>query len=53
MYEKICEWLAWKLPRRLVYWSAIRLMAHATAGEYGSTCPSELNVIEALKRWEK
>lgn len=50
--ERHAMWIAWHLPRWLVYWAAIRLMAHATTGQYGSTDPSSLSVMTALKRWE-
>ena len=49
-----CQWLAFKLPKRLVYHCTIRAWAHAT------TCPSGRNEVvhdttvdNALKRWEK
>lgn len=50
--ERIAMAIAWRLPRYLVYWCAIRLMAHATTGEYGSTVVPELPAMEALKRWD-
>jgi hypothetical protein len=50
--EKIWQWLAWRLPRGLVYWCAIRVMAHATTGRYGTTVVPELPAMEALSRWE-
>ena len=45
--------IAWLLPRRLVYWCAIRLGAHATQGPYGSQSVPDLRLTDALKRWEK
>lgn len=50
--ERFWCWLAWLLPRDLVMWCAVRLMAHGTGGPYGNTDPSDLNVLEALKRWK-
>ena len=44
--------IAWKLPRRLAYWCAIRVIAHATTGKYGNTVVPELRAMDALKRWE-
>ncbi len=44
-------WLAWKLPKGLVYWASIRLMAHATQGVYGSTIVPELTAMEAIQLW--
>ena len=52
MKEKILMWLAWKLPRSLVYWAVIRVLAHATTGGYGNTVVPELTVADALRRWE-
>jgi len=45
-------WLAYRLPRRLVYWATIRLWCHATIGRYSDTIVPELEVGEALKRWD-
>lgn len=52
MRETFWCWLAWKLPQRLVYWCAIRLMAHATLPPYGDQVVPDLNALEALQRWE-
>lgn len=49
--ERLWLWLVWKLPRELVYWCAIRLMSHATAGDYSHVVTPEVTVIEALERW--
>jgi hypothetical protein len=50
--ERVSMAIAWKLPKWLVYWCSIRLIAHATTGQYGSTIAPELPAMEALKRWE-
>lgn len=52
MKEKILIWLAWKLPKCLVKWAAIRLFAHATHGQYSNTVVPELTAMDALQRWE-
>lgn len=49
--EKLWIWLAWRLPRDLVKWASIRLIAHATTGEYSSQVVPDLAAMEALKRW--
>lgn len=49
--DKLQMWCAWHLPKWLVKWAAVRLMAHATTGEYSSTVVPELTGMEALKRW--
>lgn len=50
--DKVCQKIAAWMPKRLVYFCAIRLMAYATCGKYGNTNVSELDIITALKRWE-
>ena len=49
---KFRMWVAWKLPKWLVYYAAIRLMAHATSGKFDNTEVSTLTVTDALRRWE-
>jgi hypothetical protein len=50
--EKVCMWIAWKLPRQLVLWCAVRLMAHATTGQYGNQEPGRVSILDALDRWK-
>lgn len=49
--EKLTMKLAWMMPRRLVYWCAIRLFAHATQGRYSDQVVPDLTAADALKRW--
>jgi hypothetical protein len=51
--NKFYKWLAWRLPKGLVYWCLIRVFAFVTTGEYSDTEVSELTAMEALRRWEK
>lgn len=51
MVEKFWLWLAWHLPRRLVYWSAIRLIAHATMGRHSGTIVTDLTAMDAKDAW--
>lgn len=53
MLDKLSRWLSWKLPRRLVYFCAIRLMANATTGKYSNQIVPDLTTVEALQHWEK
>jgi len=48
MWEKIAN----KLPRKLVYACALRLLVFATIGKYGDTEVPALTAMEALQRWE-
>lgn len=50
--EKFWFWLAWRMPKPLVYFCTIRLGAHATQGVYGHTIVPDLTFMDALKRWE-
>ena len=52
MIDNIWTFIAWRLPKRLVYWCAIRVMANATHGEWSSQVVPELEAMDALKRWE-
>ena len=51
--ERFFRWVAWKLPRQLVYWCAIRLLAHVTSGYWSKTVVPELTAVDALQRFEK
>jgi len=49
--EKLQMKIAWALPKWLVMWTSVRMISHATTGEYGSTIVPELSAMDALKRW--
>ena len=51
-WDRLVQWCAWRLPRRLVYWCSIRLIAHATQGQYGNQIVPDLTAMDALDRWE-
>jgi len=50
--ERVQFWIAWHMPRWLVYFCSIRLMSNATVGKYGDTIVPELMAMDALERWE-
>ena len=50
--DKMVMWIAWHMPKWLVYWCSIRLMAHATTGKYGNDIVDSVSIMDALKRWE-
>jgi len=52
MAEKIWIWIAWRLPRQLVMWCAIRVGANATQDEYSNQEVPELLFMDAMKRWK-
>lgn len=51
--ERALMKVVWALPEKVVYWSAIRLMANATTGPYSSQVVPELTAIDALQRWDE
>ena len=50
--EKIYLWLTRKIPRKFLYWIAVRIGAVVTTGEYSDTIVPELTFMEALRRIE-
>ena len=50
--DGLARWIAWKLPKRIVMWATIRLIAHATQGPYSKTDVTSLEAMEALSRWK-
>jgi ribosomal protein L39E len=53
MRDRIPQWIARHLPRKVVYFAAIRVWANATTGKYGHTNAVETKCDEAIKRWEE
>ena len=47
----VWQWLASKLPKRLVYFAVIRVWAYGTTGEFAATEVMNLTVDEAIRRW--
>ncbi len=52
-WEQMIIGFVWILPKRLVYWCAIRVMAYATTGKHSNQVVPELLAMDALKRWEE
>ena len=44
-------WLVSILPKSLVYFSFMHVMAHATTGKYGNTIVPELTGMDAIDRY--
>lgn len=51
--DKFWRAIAWKLPRRLVYWAAIRVMSEASTGKYSATLVGDLPAMDAIRAWEQ
>ncbi len=51
--ESMPLWVAHHLPKQLVMWCVVRVMAQATSGKWGNTHPSSLDIMTMLKRWDE
>lgn len=49
--ERLHLWVAWRVPRWLAYWCAIRVMSAATVGEHRNQVGPDLTCLDALDRW--
>ena len=52
MKEKTMLRIVRLLPKTLVYWCAIEVVAIATTGKYSNTVVPDLPAMEAIKRYE-
>lgn len=50
--EKLQRKIAWSLPKWLVMWAYVRVVAHATTGRWSNQVVPELGATEALDRWD-
>lgn len=49
--DKFWFWLARRVPKKLAYWCAIVVGAHATTGKHSAQIVPDLTLIQALERW--
>ena len=49
--DRIWKWIAYHLPRRLVYWAAMRMLAEATTGPYAHQEVPKLTFMMGVARW--
>lgn len=53
MLDNFFQWLAWKLPKRLAYWVAIRVATYASATkELSHKEMGAITAFEAVQGWE-
>lgn len=51
--ENLWIWVAFRLPRRLAYWSMVRVAAEASASDnLVNVVVPELTVLEAMGEWQ-
>jgi len=53
MIDRFWWWLAFHLPRRVAYFAAVRVAAHATQGRWSHQEVPALTAMDAIKRWER
>jgi hypothetical protein len=51
-HDRLPMWVAWHLPRRVVFWCAIRVGSNATTGVHGTQVVPELLYMQSLERWD-
>lgn len=51
--EKILTWIAWHLPRVVIYWAGVRLWTYASWGKWRNECPTSITISTALDRWKQ
>ena len=49
---KMWFWIVGLLPKKLVYFCFMHVMAYSTTGKYGTTIIPDLTGMEAAKRYE-
>ena len=52
LFDRICFFIAWRLPRRVVYHCYIRLHGEATI-RLSNRTPTQISWDEALDIWER
>jgi hypothetical protein len=50
--ERLLMAFVWRLPRSVVMWATVRVIANATTGEYRNQIVPELTAMDALQRWD-
>ena len=53
MSNKFYQKMTKLMPKKLVYFCTIRLIAYATTGKYSDTIVPTLTAMDALNRWEE
>ena len=50
--DKVAKWVAYMLPKRIVYWAAFRVISNATTGKHSKQEVPALTCVEAMARWD-
>ena len=49
--REFIRWAVKYFPKRVVYFCAMRVIAHATTGKYFNQIVPDLTAIDAVERW--
>lgn len=52
MKLQISKQIAYLLPRKVVYFCAIRIWAHGTTGKYSCDNAAQSTIADMIARWE-
>ena len=47
----VWQWIAWHLPKNLIYWCFMRVVVFSTSKKYSNTGVPGLTAMDALERW--
>lgn len=50
---RLAQWIAWRLPREIVYWCAIRLHTHAYTTVHPDAEMGTLDMTTVFDAWHK
>lgn len=53
MIERVANWIAWHLPKQVVYHALIRAWAHGTIHPYDDTIAPDITTSEIVSRWAR
>ena len=51
LIDSFYSWVAWKLPKKLAYYAAVRVGVNGTNGKYSNTNVASVRFMTILKRW--
>ncbi len=46
------RFIAWLMPKQIVYWCCQRMLANATMGRWSDRVVSDVTVFEMMARWD-
>lgn len=49
---QLAQWLAWHMPREVVYWCGVRMAAYASQGKWSGEECTGVTVMEMIERWD-